>query len=244
MLGATVGPNLAQELARDPLPVMSQPTLWGHASPVPGRGWRGAVPPLTPRRPSPARRVVARTRMWAAPLATGLRARAWPCPRARRAAYLALLGGMVLDRDPRPVIDCIAKAGVGGHAAHHELELAGPLRDRRDAREAFGRRYGCGRPQPGWFRVQLQRPGRGGFQGAGRPPDPVASTVPSRLSSSHYPDDRHHFDPAPVDPARAAETVDAGRTLFDSHVPVRRTRGRRGAPYRGGNPDSSSSARG
>ena len=27
---------------------MSQPTLWGHASRVPGRGWRGAVPPLTP----------------------------------------------------------------------------------------------------------------------------------------------------------------------------------------------------
>ena len=26
---------------------MSQPTLWGHASRVPGRGWRGAVPPLT-----------------------------------------------------------------------------------------------------------------------------------------------------------------------------------------------------
>ena len=27
---------------------MSQLTLWGHASRVPGRGWRGAVPPLTP----------------------------------------------------------------------------------------------------------------------------------------------------------------------------------------------------
>ena len=25
-------------------------TLWGHASRVPGRGWRGAVPPLTPQR--------------------------------------------------------------------------------------------------------------------------------------------------------------------------------------------------
>ena len=33
-----------------PLGVMSQPTLWGHASRVPGRGWRGAVPPSTPRR--------------------------------------------------------------------------------------------------------------------------------------------------------------------------------------------------
>ena len=27
---------------------MSQHTPWGHASRVPGRGWRGAVPPLTP----------------------------------------------------------------------------------------------------------------------------------------------------------------------------------------------------
>ena len=37
-----------EEPAHDPLAVMSQPTLWGHASRVPGRGWRGAVPPLTP----------------------------------------------------------------------------------------------------------------------------------------------------------------------------------------------------
>ena len=36
------------EPAHDPLAVMSEPTLWGHASRVPGRGWRGAVPPLTP----------------------------------------------------------------------------------------------------------------------------------------------------------------------------------------------------
>ena len=38
----------ARRLGCDPLAVMSQPTLWGHASRVPGRGWRGAVPPLTP----------------------------------------------------------------------------------------------------------------------------------------------------------------------------------------------------
>ena len=31
-----------------PLRCVSQPTLWGHASRVPGRGWREAVPPLTP----------------------------------------------------------------------------------------------------------------------------------------------------------------------------------------------------
>ena len=37
-----------EEPAHDPLAVTSQPTLWGHASRVPGRGWRGAVPPLTP----------------------------------------------------------------------------------------------------------------------------------------------------------------------------------------------------
>ena len=33
---------------RTPLRRESQPTLWGHASRVPGRSWRGAVPPLTP----------------------------------------------------------------------------------------------------------------------------------------------------------------------------------------------------
>ena len=38
----------AEALAHHPLPVMSQPTLWGHASRVPGRGWRGAVPPSIP----------------------------------------------------------------------------------------------------------------------------------------------------------------------------------------------------
>ena len=44
-------PNRSAEApAHDRLPVMSQPTLWGHASRVPGRGWRGAVPPLTPQR--------------------------------------------------------------------------------------------------------------------------------------------------------------------------------------------------
>ena len=37
-----------EEPAHDPLAVMSQHTLWGHASRVPGRGWRGAVPPVTP----------------------------------------------------------------------------------------------------------------------------------------------------------------------------------------------------
>ena len=36
-------------LAHDPLRVLSQPTLWGHASRVPGRGWRGVLrPPSIP----------------------------------------------------------------------------------------------------------------------------------------------------------------------------------------------------
>ena len=48
----------AEALAPDRLPVMSQPTLWGHASRVPGRGWRGAVPPLTPLARPPAERVL------------------------------------------------------------------------------------------------------------------------------------------------------------------------------------------
>ena len=34
--------------ARSTVRCPSQPTLWGHTSRVPGRGWRGAVPPLTP----------------------------------------------------------------------------------------------------------------------------------------------------------------------------------------------------
>ena len=45
----------AEALAHDPLPVMSQATLWGHASRVPGRGWRG-VAPLPLRTPSFPRR--------------------------------------------------------------------------------------------------------------------------------------------------------------------------------------------
>ncbi len=38
----------ADGLVGRPLMRESQPTLWGHASRVPGRGWRGAVPPVTP----------------------------------------------------------------------------------------------------------------------------------------------------------------------------------------------------
>ena len=38
-----------EETAHDPLAVMSQPTLWGHASRVPGRGWRGTPPLRSPR---------------------------------------------------------------------------------------------------------------------------------------------------------------------------------------------------
>ncbi len=37
-------------LAPDPLMAGSQHTPWGHTPCVPGRGWRGAVPPLTPNR--------------------------------------------------------------------------------------------------------------------------------------------------------------------------------------------------
>ena len=45
---------------RTPLRCVSQPTLWGHASRVPGRGWRGA-PPLRSRR-TPALRCGVRAR--------------------------------------------------------------------------------------------------------------------------------------------------------------------------------------
>ena len=45
-----------EEPAHDPLAVMSQPTLWGHASRVPGRGWRGWLRPLrSPGRPRSGR---------------------------------------------------------------------------------------------------------------------------------------------------------------------------------------------
>ena len=53
---------------------MSQPTLWGHASRVPGRGWRGAVPPRSRRTPA---------------LRCGVRARpsCEPCPVAPDGAW-------------------------------------------------------------------------------------------------------------------------------------------------------------
>ena len=54
VLGPTVGP-LARELAPDPLVAGSQHTLRGHTSRVPRRGWRGAVPPLTPANGNGAR---------------------------------------------------------------------------------------------------------------------------------------------------------------------------------------------
>ena len=38
-------------LAPDPLSAGSQPTLWGHASRVPGRGWRGTPPLRSPEGP-------------------------------------------------------------------------------------------------------------------------------------------------------------------------------------------------
>ena len=41
-----------RESTRTPIEAWSQPTLWGHASRVPGRGWRGgrSPPPSTPLR--------------------------------------------------------------------------------------------------------------------------------------------------------------------------------------------------
>ena len=54
---------------------MSQPTLWGHASRVPGRGWRGTPPLRSPRE--------ARTR---AEVTGGGLARLRPSRRAKAAA--------------------------------------------------------------------------------------------------------------------------------------------------------------
>ena len=52
-----------------------------------------------------------------------------------KGGVLGLADGVELDRAPRPVVDCIAKAGVGGHAAHDELVFAGSPSDGRNARE-------------------------------------------------------------------------------------------------------------
>ena len=43
-------------LARSTLRCKSQPTLWGHASLVPGRGWRGTPPPRPPTGPRSRRK--------------------------------------------------------------------------------------------------------------------------------------------------------------------------------------------
>ena len=50
-----------------------------------------------------------------------------------KGGVLGLAGGIALDRDPRPVVDCVAKAGMGGHSAHDELVLAGSPCDGRNA---------------------------------------------------------------------------------------------------------------
>ena len=52
-----------------------------------------------------------------------------------KGGVLGLADGIALDRNPCPVVDCVAKAGVGGHAAHDELVLAGSPCDGRDACE-------------------------------------------------------------------------------------------------------------
>ena len=53
-----------------------------------------------------------------------------------KGGVLGLAGGVALDRDPRPVVDCVSKAGMGGHSAHDELVLAGSPCNGRDAAHA------------------------------------------------------------------------------------------------------------
>ena len=71
-------------LARSTLRCKSQPTLWGHASRVPGRGWRGAVPPLTP--PT----ATARRERWTRRLGEDPRQRGGACRVARQGALRRL----------------------------------------------------------------------------------------------------------------------------------------------------------
>ena len=44
-----------------------------------------------------------------------------------KGGVLGLADGITLDCDPRPVVDCVAKAGMGGHSAHDKLVLADRL---------------------------------------------------------------------------------------------------------------------
>lgn len=84
-----------------------------------------------------------------------------------KGGVLGLADGIVLDRDPRPVIDCIAKTGVGGHAAYDELVLGEMLSSRtagprasslraRGARKSFGFVSGPPRPRAGAIRDEAR----------------------------------------------------------------------------------------
>ena len=70
----------------------SQPTLRGHTPCVPGRGWRGAVPPLTPTT------ATARHERWTRRLGEGPRERRGACRVARQGA----LGGLDAVRSGAP----------------------------------------------------------------------------------------------------------------------------------------------
>ncbi len=65
---------------------MSQPTLWGHASRVPGRGWRGAPPPRPPTGPRSRRKSTGCRTAPASTRQLGIRRRLrpTPCPTTRR----------------------------------------------------------------------------------------------------------------------------------------------------------------
>ena len=91
-------PGRPRRRTSSPLARESQLTLWGHASRVPGRGWRGAVPPLTP--PT----ATARRERWTRRLGEDPRQRGGACRVAREGARRragAVGSGAPLDRGAR-----------------------------------------------------------------------------------------------------------------------------------------------
>ena len=140
---------------RDSPPFVNAVDGGGRNPAAPGRGWRGAVPPLTPleivavaaggnahadvdrpvgsRRERRSGRVFLR-RAWRPVARLGSEHGAGDREQAVRdgpqgagmavavgakSGVLGLADGVALDRDPRPVVDCIAKAGMGGFTIQH-----------------------------------------------------------------------------------------------------------------------------
>ena len=120
---------------------MSQPTLWGHASRVPGRGWRGTPPLRSPE----------------GPRSGGVRGRGAhpPNPLAALAAALGgLPAGYLVGSDPQGR-GHTAQAGAFCRAnLAHDSTCAGKLPSDRKNRAASGE-YGRSGTIPSYFAVSI-----------------------------------------------------------------------------------------